>query len=106
MGRRMVTSFEGGILLLEGPRLSVKEYRDSFGGIAVQKGSCAMPKSAKVLRKVWAALPRVEELSPRATIYVEIFVYLINSPSASILFVSILLTTGSATERTGVELAR
>ena len=57
MGRRMVTSREGGILLLEGPRLRVEEYRDSFGGIAVQEGSCAMPESAKVLRKVWAALP-------------------------------------------------
>jgi len=51
MGGRMVTSFEGGILLLEGPRLSVEEYRDSFGGIAMQKRSCMMPKSAKVLQK-------------------------------------------------------
>ena len=70
----MVISFEGSILLLKGPRLCVEEYRDSVGGIAMQKHSCTMPKSAKILRKVWAALPRVEELSPRATFYVEIFI--------------------------------
>ena len=34
----MVTSFEGGILLLKGPWLSVEEHRDSLGGIVVQAG--------------------------------------------------------------------
>jgi len=70
----MVSSLEGGILLLQDPWLNVEEHRDSLGGIAMQKRSCTMPKSAKVLRKVWVALPRVEELSPRATIYVEKFI--------------------------------
>jgi len=70
----VVSSLEGGILLLKGPWLSVEEHRDSLGVIAVQERSCAMLKSAKVLREVWAALPRVEELSPRATIYVEMFI--------------------------------
>jgi|TARA_B110000093_G_scaffold174694_1_gene208229 hypothetical protein len=35
----MVAALEGGILLLEGPRLSMKEYWHSFGGIAMKKWS-------------------------------------------------------------------
>jgi len=95
----MVSSFEGGILLLKGPQGLLgwhsgarKEMRDAEECKGTLK-SLGGPSSRGRAQSKSHFLCRI------------FLSNWINSPSASILFVSIL-TAGSETERTGVAVAR